>query len=51
MYTKMLKALQTQKMAKDFWAYYHEANTESVLTEREELLVRIAASAVAGCIP
>ena len=51
MYKKLLKALQTQKMAKDFWAYYHEANSESVLTEREELLVRIAASAAVGCIP
>ena len=51
MYKKLLKALQSQKITKDFWAYYHEANSESTLTEREELLVRIASSAAVECIP
>lgn len=51
MYVKLLKSIQKHKMAKDFWDYYHAANAESILTEREELLVRIGASAAFGCIP
>jgi len=48
---EVLKAIQFHKISKDFWSYYHEANSSSVLTEKEELLVRLAASLSSGCIP
>ncbi|MDH3330071.1 MAG: hypothetical protein OEM01_12630 [Desulfobulbaceae bacterium] len=47
----VLNALQSHKVTKDFWAFYNEANSESVLTQKEELLVRIAASVSGGCVP
>ena len=48
---EILKVLQSHKMSKDFWSYYHEANSNSVLSEKEELLVRLAASLSSGCVP
>ena len=48
---EVLKAIQSHKTAKDFWSYYHEANSNSVLTEKEELLVRLAVSLASGCVP
>jgi len=48
---EVLKAIQSHKVSKDFWSFYHEANASSVLSEKEELLVRLAASLASGCIP
>lgn len=51
MIEELLKAIQSHKVSKDFWSFYHETNVDSVLSEKEELLVRLAASLASGCVP